>query len=138
MRPLRIVLAEDNEADVLLVRQALREHRVEHELSVVEDGYEALQYVSAIGSSDDFPRPDLLLLDLNLPKVDGVEVLREFRKRPQCGETPVVVLSSSNPERECSQFEDLRISRYFQKPLELDEFMLLGAVVLEVTGRAVR
>ena len=133
MKPLHIILAEDNEADVILVRQALETHGISHQLYVLRDGYDAIQFVSRIGTSADAPLPDILLLDLNLPKVDGVDVLREFRNHPQCADTPVIIMSSSGMERNHSRMEGLRISRYFQKPFDLDEFMNLGAIVREVT-----
>lgn len=135
MKPLRIVLAEDNDADVFLVRQALEEHRVAHELHVVKDGDEAIRFLGAMGGSVEEPSLDLLLLDLNLPKVDGVEVLRDFRQHDRFARTPVVIISSSSAQREHARLSGLQVSRYFQKPLDLDEFMRLGGVVKEVTGR---
>lgn len=135
MKQLQILLAEDNEADVYLVRQALSEHSVDHQLYVVNDGYEALKFVSTLGISNPVARLDLLLLDLNLPKVDGADVLREFRRNPHCANTPVVIVSSSRTERDHARMHGLAISHYFQKPADLDEFMRLGAVVLQVTGQ---
>ena len=134
MKPLEIFLAEDNEADVLLVRQALHEHSIEHKLHVVRDGHAAIQFVANIGASADAPCPDLLLLDLNLPKVDGMDVLRAFRDHPQCRGTPVIIISSSGVERDRLLVNGLGISRYFQKPFDLDEFMKLGALVRELRG----
>jgi CheY-like chemotaxis protein len=81
---LKILLAEDNPGDVLLVQEALQEHQIEHQLHVVEDGAKALEYLSQLGKSTGAPCPDVLLLDLNLPKVDGTQVLAEFRKHPEC------------------------------------------------------
>ena len=97
---IRILLAEDNLADILLVKQALRQHEIAHELHVVNDGAAALDYIARIGSLGNPPCPDVLLLDLNLPKIDGPEVLREFRKRGACFQTPVIVVSSSETERD--------------------------------------
>jgi CheY-like chemotaxis protein len=89
MSALQILLAEDNLADILLVRQALEEHHVPHELHVVRDGDKALAFVEKMGE-----------LDLNLPKVDGPEVLTEFRKHPNCAPTPVVVITSSDAQKD--------------------------------------
>ena len=126
---LRILLAEDNPADVLLVRQALKEQRVEHELHLVRDGEEALAYLAQMRSP-----PDLVLLDINLPKVDGPEVLREFRKRPECKKTPVVVVTSSDALRDRKQMADLGSTRYFKKPSDWESFLRLGEIVREVMG----
>ena len=79
---LHILLAEDNFGDVLLVEQALTEHQIDHELHVVKDGDEALQFLDRMGEAGGPPCPDVLLLDLNLPKVEGPQVLQEFRKHP--------------------------------------------------------
>lgn len=136
MRPLHILLAEDNQADVWLVRQALEEHRIPHRLYVVKDGAEAIAYVARLGNPDDLPCPDILLLDLNLPKADGTEVLREFRQHPKCAHTPVIVVTSSSAARDLARIGELGISSYFQKPVDLDEFLRLGAVVKEVVAAA--
>ncbi|HYO80112.1 MAG TPA: response regulator, partial [Bryobacteraceae bacterium] len=82
MKPLNILLAEDNQADILLVRNALAEHRIQHLLHVVNDGGAAIQYVLGIGTPGAAPCPDVMLLDLNLPVADGPEVLRHFRAHP--------------------------------------------------------
>jgi CheY-like chemotaxis protein len=130
---LNILLAEDNLGDVFLVRQALQQHHVAHELHVVRDGDEALNFMAHMGEPGQAPCPDLVLLDLNLPKIDGPEVLTEFRKHPLCSRTPVVVITSSDAERDRKRMNSLGIARYFRKPSELDEFMELGSVVRELT-----
>jgi CheY-like chemotaxis protein len=129
---LHILLAEDNRGDVLLVQQALAEHNIRHELHVVRDGEQAIRFIEQMGKSDAVPCPDLLLLDLNLPKVEGQQVLTEFRQHPKCAQTPVIVVSSSDAPRDRTRIGELGISRYFRKPSELDDFMKLGAVVREV------
>ena len=100
MRPLQILLAEDNRADILLVREALTEHAVIHELHVVKDGAEAIQFLVRIGHVDGPPCPDLMLLDMNLPKAEGSQVLSAFRKHPECAQTPVIVVSSSDSPKD--------------------------------------
>lgn len=129
MRLLHVLLAEDNYGDVLLVRQALEEHQIKHELHVVSDGQQALDYVVRMGKPGEAPCPDMLLLDLNLPKADGPTVLEEFRKHPECAHMPVIVVTSSGAEKDRARMQALGISHYFQKSSEYDEFMQLGAVV---------
>jgi CheY-like chemotaxis protein len=131
---LHILLAEDNPADVLLVREALEEHHIPHRLHVVQDGEQAIHFVERMGQPDGTPCPDLLLLDLNLPKADGPQVLREFRRHPECAHTPVVVVSSSDAPQDRARVSPLGISRYFRKPPDLDAFLHLGAVVREVVA----
>ena len=118
---LQILLAEDNRGDVLLIEQALAEHHIRYELHVVQDGEQAVRFIGQMGKSDAVPCPDLLLLDLNLPKMEGQQVLTEFRKHPQCAQTPVIVVSSSGAPRDKARIGELGISRYFRKPSELDD-----------------
>lgn len=129
MKPLRILVAEDNEADVILLREALTHHAVEHELHIVANGQAALYYISQMGHAGGPSCPDVLLLDLNLPKADGTTILEEFRKHPECTETPVIVVTSSNAERDRVKVAAYRVARYFQKPSDFDAFMELGAIV---------
>jgi two-component system, chemotaxis family, response regulator Rcp1 len=129
---LQILLAEDNDGDVMLVEQALTEHGIDHELYVVKDGDEALEYVAAMGNGDGPPCPDVLLLDLNLPKVDGPQVLERFRKHPACAQTPVIVVTSSDAPKDRQRVKALGANAYFRKPSDLTEFMALGALVKEV------
>ena len=130
----RILLAEDNSGDILLIRRALAEYGIEHELHVVHDGEQAIKFLARAGRPGEAPRPDLVLLDLNLPRVDGAEVLMELRHNPRCAATPVIVVTSSNAARDRARLTELGISHYFQKPSDLDEFMQLGAVVRDVLG----
>jgi CheY-like chemotaxis protein len=132
VRQLRILLAEDNEADVLLVRYALQAHNVLHQLHVIGDGAKAIDFIVKIGTPDSAPRPDLMLLDLNLPTADGAEVLREFRKHPQCSSTPVIIVTSSDAPKDRARVAALGISHYFRKPSDWDAFMRLGEVVMRV------
>jgi chemotaxis family two-component system response regulator Rcp1 len=135
MNDLQILLAEDNLGDIWLVREALECHHIPHELHVVRDGDEALAFVAKMGGQDGVPCPDVLLLDLNLPKVDGPDVLAEFRKHPLCANTPVIVVSSSDTQADRARLASLRIARYFRKPSDLEKFMQLGEIVLEVLAR---
>lgn len=129
---LQILLAEDNPGDIVLVKQALEAHAIPCELHVVRDGGEALTFVSRMGNPGGVPCPDLFLLDLNLPKMDGPEVLGEFRKHPACAHTPVVVISSSDSRDDRARVSELGIADYFRKPSDLDAFLELGAVVRDI------
>jgi CheY-like chemotaxis protein len=132
VRALQILLAEDNRGDVFLVQESLREHQIEHELYVVRDGEEALDYVARMGGSDEVPYPDLILLDLNLPKVDGSAVLSELRQHPESARVPVIVVSSSDSAREREQMAQFGVSYYFRKPTGYADYMHLGSIVRQV------
>lgn len=129
MNPLQILLAEDNPGDILLMAAALEKHRIKHELRVAHDGQEALAFFAHMGEPDSPPCPDLMLLDLNLPHLDGFEILAEFRKHPRCAETPVIAVSSSDMLTDRSRMAELGVAYYFQKPFDFDSYMKLGAVV---------
>lgn len=129
---LQILVAEDNPGDVFLIRRALAEHNIPHELHVAHDGEEAIEFVAKVGQPGGVPCLDLLLLDLNLPKADGPQVLAELRKHPECAATPVVVVTSSDAAKDRERMAELGISRYFRKPSDLESFMKLGSVVREV------
>jgi CheY-like chemotaxis protein len=133
---LQILLAEDNEGDIILVEQALAEYEIVHRLHVVNDGAEALNFVAEMGTGDGPPYPDVLLLDLNLPKVDGQMVLEEFRKHPACAQTPVIIVTSSNAPKDRARVKDLGANAYFRKPSDLTEFMRLGALVKELVDKS--
>jgi DNA-binding response OmpR family regulator len=128
----QILLAEDNRADVMLVREALAVHQIEHVVHVLEDGEVALRYISRIGVDPEAPCPDVLLLDLNLPKAEGIEILRGFRSNAACASTPVIIVTSSDAVRERERAHELGVSRYFRKPSSLAAFLELGAVVRDV------
>ena len=132
MRALRILLAEDNRGDVLLVRESLREHQIRHELHLVRDGQEALDYIGRMGGPDQAPCPDLILLDLNLPKVDGPTVLTELRHHPESAHVPVIVVTSSDSAKDKERMAQLGIGYYFRKPTEYEEYMQLGNIVKQV------
>jgi CheY-like chemotaxis protein len=134
MKLLHILVAEDNYADVILLREALQHHRIEHELHVVSDGQAALDFVGRMGSSPETPCPDILLLDLNLPKVDGPTILQEFRNHPECAHTPVIVVTSSDAKKDRAKIAEFEKTRYFRKPSDFDEFMELGAMIREAVN----
>jgi CheY-like chemotaxis protein len=132
MKLLHILLAEDNRGDILLVREALEQHQIQHTLHIVENGQDALDYITRMGKANEEPCPDVILLDLNLPKADGPAVLSEFRKHPECIQTPVIVVTSSDSPRDRARVAELGISHYFRKPTDFAAYMELGAIVREV------
>ena len=124
MRPIEILLVEDNEGDVRLTREALQEAKVRNNLAVVRDGEEALDYLRRPGPEGIKPaRPDLILLDLNLPKKDGREVLAELKRDPDLRRLPVVVLTTSASEKDILESYDLHANCYITKPVDLDQFI---------------
>jgi CheY-like chemotaxis protein len=133
--PSQIVLAEDNPADVELVREALREHNIRCDLRVIADGEQALAFIDRLDLDTKIPCPDVFLLDLHLPKHDGDEILSYFRASERCGKSPVVVLTSSDAIRDQQIAEKHAAVHYFRKPLSLGQFMQLGKIVKEVIAR---
>jgi CheY-like chemotaxis protein len=122
-RPVQILLVEDNPGDVRLTIEALREARVANQLSVAVDGHEALAFLRREGRYADAPRPDLILLDLNLPKKDGREVLAEIKADPALRRIPVVVLTTSEAEQDIVRSYDLHANCYITKPVDLEAFI---------------
>lgn len=127
----RILVVEDNPNDVELLRMALEEADLDCDLTVIEDGGDALEFVRGRAAAE---APDLAILDLNLPRRDGVEVLNGMRSNPALSEVPVAVLSSSALPRERARVEALHVRRYIQKPSDLDEFLKIGRAVRELLG----
>ena len=121
--PIEVLLVEDNPGDVRLTREALKEGKVCNNLSVVRDGVEALAFLRRQGQYGDAPRPDVILLDLNLPRKDGREVLEEVKADPALRSIPVVVLTSSEAERDIVQAYALHANCYITKPVDLDQFI---------------
>jgi CheY-like chemotaxis protein len=130
----RILVAEDNPADVYLLREALSQHPAQVELVVVVDGEEALDYIDKRGRFSDAPKPDLFVLDLNLPKSDGNDVLRRIREKPELNSIPVVVLTSSDSPRDRNVAASLGAASFLTKPSDLDQFLALGGKLLEFIG----
>jgi two-component system, chemotaxis family, response regulator Rcp1 len=124
-----IWLAEDNEADVRLMEEALREHTLKYDLRICRDGEEALRMADAAGVSGQEPCPDILILDLHLPKVDGPEVLRRFRANTNCANTPVIVFSSSISPADRLAVETYDRVSFLRKPIDLDEYLTVGQTV---------
>ncbi|SEM64312.1 MULTISPECIES: response regulator [Stigmatella] len=122
-RPIEILLVEDNPGDVRLTIEALKEGKVRNNLSVARDGVEALAFLRREGPHAKASRPDLILLDLNLPKKDGREVLEEIKKDAVLRRIPVVVLTTSKAEEDILRTYDLHANCYINKPVDLEQFI---------------
>ena len=122
-RPIEILLVEDNPGDVRLTVEALKEGKVHNNLAVAKDGVEALAYLRREGSHANANRPDLILLDLNLPRKDGREVLAEIKEDPLLRRIPVVVLTTSKAEEDILRTYDLHANCHITKPVDLDQFI---------------
>ncbi len=122
-RQIEVLLVEDNPGDVRLTREALKEGRLINNLNVVPDGVEAMAFLNKCGTYVGAPRPDLILLDLNLPRKSGREVLEEIKNDPGLRRIPVMVLTTSNAEQDLMNAYNLHANCYIKKPLDLDEFM---------------
>lgn len=135
---LTVLLVEDNAGDVRLVEEAFREGRMTHRLDVVGDGEAALAYLRRAEAYAAAPRPDLILLDLNVPRKNGHEVLREVKGDPNLRRIPVVVFSSSDAERDIARCYDLHANCCVRKPAGLDEFIAILRAIDRFWLQAVR
>jgi CheY-like chemotaxis protein len=122
-RPVEILLVEDNPGDIRLMVEALKEGQVANRLSVVHNGVEALAFLRREGKYADAPRPDLILLDLNLPKKDGREVLAEIKSDDRLRVIPVVILTTSQAEQDIIRSYNLHANCYINKPVDLEQFI---------------
>ncbi|MEP7136154.1 MAG: response regulator [Chloroflexota bacterium] len=118
-----ILLVEDSPADVLITREAFAEFKIANTLHVVEDGVEALAFLKQERQYASVPRPDLILLDLNLPRKNGREVLAEIKADPDLKQIPVVILTTSNSEKDILQAYDEHANSYIVKPVGFDNFV---------------
>ena len=122
-RPVEILLVEDNEGDIGLVEEVFQEGRINNNLSVAEDGEEAMMFLRNEGQFAKATRPDLILLDLNLPGMDGREVLKEVKEDDDLKKIPVVVLTTSKAEEDILKSYDLHANSYITKPVDFNQFM---------------
>lgn len=123
MKDLHILLVEDNEGDIILTREALREISAVKDISVVKDGREAIHFLFKTGSHENAPVPDLVLLDINLPKVDGKEVLKTIKQDPLLRKLPVIVLTTSASEKDIIDAYTHYANCYITKPVDYSSFM---------------
>ncbi len=123
VRPVNILLVEDNPGDADLAREALESSKVNNELHVVEDGVKAMSFLRGEGVYSDTPHPDLILLDLNLPKKDGRQVLEEIKQDDNLKRIPVVILTTSKAEEDVLRSYNLHANCYITKPIDLNQFL---------------
>jgi chemotaxis family two-component system response regulator Rcp1 len=124
-RPVNILLVEDNEGDVRLTKEALKDAKLSVTLHVAADGVEAMAFLRREGKYASKPRPDLVMLDLNLPKKSGREVLAEIKNDDKLKRTPVVIVTTSKAEEDIVRSYDLHANCYVTKPLDLDQFIVM-------------
>jgi CheY-like chemotaxis protein len=124
-RPVEILLVEDNPGDERLTREALKEGKVYSNLHWVKDGVEAMQFLRREAKYQEVPRPDIILLDLNLPKKDGREVLQDIKNDDKLKRIPVVVLTTSKAEEDVLRSYNLHANCYVTKPVDLEKFIVV-------------
>lgn len=137
-RPMHILLIEDNPADVELTRQCFRESRIVNEVHAASDADTALAFLRRNGSFATAPRPDLVLLDLNLPGIDGREILATIKHDSELRTIPVVILTTSDADDDILQAYRLQANSYLRKPVDLDEFIELADAVCNYWFRYVQ
>jgi CheY-like chemotaxis protein len=123
MRLVEILLVEDNPGDARLAMEALKDAKVKNKLHWVEDGVEAMAFLRREGKYSDAPHPDVILLDLNLPRKDGREVLEEIKRDEDLRRIPVVILTASNAEEDIIKTYNLHANCYIRKPVDFDRFI---------------
>jgi len=122
-KPVEILLVEDNPGDVRLAQEAFKESKVRNNIYIAGDGVEAMEFLRKQGIYARAPRPDLILLDLNLPRKDGREVLAEVKQDPNLRRIPVVILTVSKAEEDVLKSYDLHANCYITKPIDLEQFL---------------
>ncbi|WP_034888173.1 response regulator [Gillisia sp. Hel_I_29] len=123
MSPINILLVEDNEGDILLTTEALTEGKIANKVDVVKDGYEAILYLENKGRYVDAATPDLILLDVNLPKLHGHEVLEKIKSKEQLKHLPVIMLSTSSSSEDIMASYKNQVNCYITKPVEAEDFL---------------
>jgi CheY-like chemotaxis protein len=126
-----ILIVEDNPADVILIKEILKESNISHKLYPASDGAIALQMLQLEGEYSDFPRPDLILLDMNLPKKDGKYILGEIKQDNQLNSIPIIIMTSSLPDIENNSYTKL-VDALLLKPTGLDDFNKIGKCIQQV------
>ena len=125
-----ILIAEDSKSDVFLIREALRKSGIGANLHVATDGEQTIQFFDQADADPSAPCPDLVLLDINMPRYKGGHILRHLRSSPRCAQALVLIVTSSDSEMDRAEMESLGANGYFRKPSVFSEFMKLGEVVL--------
>jgi CheY-like chemotaxis protein len=126
-----VLLVEDDEGDVLMTREAFEFHKIRNPLHVVTDGEQAVQFIRQAGPFADAPRPGLILLDVNLPRLSGLEVLAALKQDPELHVIPVVMLTTSQAEEDILRSYELHANAYVTKPVDFDHFI---AAIRQIDG----
>lgn len=126
---IHILLVEDNEGDIVLTREALTSGKIKNRISVVRDGEEALHFLHKQGKFSSAEKPDLILLDINLPKIDGIEVLTEIKNNADLKSIPVVMLTTSSSEKDIAAAYQNHANCYITKPVDLDKFLQIVTAI---------
>jgi CheY-like chemotaxis protein len=137
-RAIDVLLVEDNPADVRLTEETLKESKVKINLNVAIDGQEATDFLHKNGRFTDAPRPDVILLDLNLPKKDGRQVLKEIKEDPKLKCIPIVIITSSKAEEDVVKTYDLHANCYVVKPINLEQFSKIVRTIEEFWFKIVK
>lgn len=127
-----VLLVEDNYADILLIEEAVREYGLPIALQIVRDGERAIEFIDHIDSDENAPCPKVLLLDLNLPKRSGLEILEHVRQSTKCRHIPVIIVTSSDSSQDREETARLGATHYFRKGMHYDQFLKLGEVLKQV------
>jgi len=128
-KSLLVLLVEDNEGDVRLIKEAFNESKIDKSFSVAKDGEDALNYLYRRGQYSECIRPDIILLDINLPRKNGFEVLEQIKKDPELRRIPVIMLSSSSSEDHIAKSYDLNANCYLTKPVDFDEYTQVVRII---------
>ena len=128
-RQIEILLVEDSPGDIRLTQEALADAKIHNRMSVVNDGIQALEFLCNEGDNPDAPRPDLILMDLNMPRMDGRECLEKIKADEKLKSIPVVILTTSEAERDIAQSYQLQANCYISKPVDLDQFIEVVAAI---------
>jgi two-component system, chemotaxis family, response regulator Rcp1 len=135
LRRWQILIAEDSKSDVFLIRQAIQKSGIDAHVHVVDDGERTVKFFERAEAEATAPCPDLILLDINMPRYKGGDILRRLRASPRCANALVVIVTSSDSQRDRDEMNALGADGYFRKPSEFAEFMKLGHLVREVLAR---
>ncbi len=135
MRVWQILIAEDNKSDVYLIRQALKESGVDAQIHVADDGEKTIRFFEQADADAAAPCPDLILLDINMPRYKGGDILRRLRASSRCKDALVIIVTSSDSQRDREEMNAFGVQGYFRKPSEFLEFMKLGPLVRDLLTR---
>jgi len=134
-RPLQILIAEDSQSDVRLIQKALQKSGLEAQIHVADNGEKAVQFIQQAEADATAPCPDIVLLDINMPRYKGGDILRKIRASTRCKDVLVLVVTSSDSSRDRAEMDALGANGYFRKPSALSEFMTLGEIVRDLLTR---